>query len=69
MGSQIFSRRWQWLVCFDVLNFEELVPAIAELAPGKMRGERYVWRGALILNDGYNSNPEAVRCMMDVLKG
>ncbi len=38
------------------------------LAPGKMRGERKVWRGATVLNDSYNSNPEAARNMLDVLR-
>jgi UDP-N-acetylmuramoyl-tripeptide--D-alanyl-D-alanine ligase len=46
----------------------ELVTAIANLAPGKMRGERKVWRGATVLNDSYNSNPEAARNMLDVLR-
>ena len=45
-----------------------LVPAVANLAPGKMRGERKVWRGATVLNDSYNSNPEAARNMLDVLR-
>jgi UDP-N-acetylmuramoyl-tripeptide--D-alanyl-D-alanine ligase len=46
----------------------ELVQAVAALAPGKMRGERKVWRGATVLNDSYNSNPEAARNMLDVLR-
>jgi UDP-N-acetylmuramoyl-tripeptide--D-alanyl-D-alanine ligase len=46
----------------------ELVAAVARLAPGKMRGERKVWRGATVLNDSYNSNPEAARHMVDVLR-
>jgi UDP-N-acetylmuramoyl-tripeptide--D-alanyl-D-alanine ligase len=46
----------------------ELVAAVANLAPGKMRGERKVWRGATVLNDAYNSNPEAARNMLDVLR-
>ena len=33
-----------------------------------MRGERCVWHGITVLNDSYNSNPEAVRCMVDVLR-
>jgi UDP-N-acetylmuramoyl-tripeptide--D-alanyl-D-alanine ligase len=47
---------------------EELVDAVASLAPGKMRGEKNVWRGATVLNDSYNSNPEAARGMLDVLR-
>jgi len=52
---------------FDI-GPEELVEAVAGLAPGKMRGERNVWRGAIVLNDSYNSNPEAARSMLDVLR-
>ncbi len=46
----------------------ELVSGVAALTPGKMRGERKVWRGATVLNDSYNSNPEAARNMLDVLR-
>lgn len=46
----------------------ELVEAVAALTPGKMRGERKIWHGATVLNDSYNSNPEAARNMLDVLK-
>jgi UDP-N-acetylmuramoyl-tripeptide--D-alanyl-D-alanine ligase len=38
------------------------------LAPGKMRGERFVHKGITIINDSYNSNPDAVRSMLDVLR-
>jgi len=46
----------------------ELVDSVAHLKPGKMRGERLSYRGILILNDSYNSNPEAARVMLDVLR-
>jgi len=46
----------------------ELKEAVAALRPGKMRGERLTYRGVLILNDCYNSNPEAVRSMIGVLR-
>jgi UDP-N-acetylmuramoyl-tripeptide--D-alanyl-D-alanine ligase len=36
---------------------------------GKMRGERLNCNGFIIWNDCYNSNPEAVRSMIDVLRG
>jgi UDP-N-acetylmuramoyl-tripeptide--D-alanyl-D-alanine ligase len=52
---------------FDI-QFEELVTAVAGLAPGEMRGERSHWRGVTVLNDSYNSNPEAARSMIDVLR-
>lgn len=50
------------------LDFHSLVDAVRTLAPGKMRGQRSQWRGITILNDSYNSNPEAVRNMIDVLR-
>jgi UDP-N-acetylmuramoyl-tripeptide--D-alanyl-D-alanine ligase len=50
------------------LDFHSLVDAVRALAPGKMRGERSQWRGITILDDSYNSNPEAVRNMIDVLR-
>ncbi len=46
-----------------------LKDAVAALAPARMRGERFVHNGITILNDCYNSNPEAVRSMLDVLQG
>lgn len=47
---------------------ERLVEAVRALAPGRMRGERFTHAGITILNDCYNSNPEAVRAMLDVLR-
>ena len=44
-----------------------LTDAVAALVPGKMRGERHEWNGVTVLNDSYNSNPEAARHMLDVL--
>jgi UDP-N-acetylmuramoyl-tripeptide--D-alanyl-D-alanine ligase len=41
---------------------------IRNLAPGKMRGERLLHRDIVVYNDCYNSNPDAVRAMLDVLK-
>ena len=52
---------------FDI-KFADLVQAVAGLAPGEMRGERTQWRGVTVLNDSYNSNPEAARSMIDVLR-
>jgi UDP-N-acetylmuramoyl-tripeptide--D-alanyl-D-alanine ligase len=48
---------------------QDLVEPVSRFEPGPMRGERRVWRGITILNDCYNSNPDAVRFMIDVLKG
>jgi len=45
-----------------------LVETVAALVPGKMRGERHRWNGITVLNDAYNSNPEAARHMLDVLR-
>jgi UDP-N-acetylmuramoyl-tripeptide--D-alanyl-D-alanine ligase len=47
---------------------ERLKDAVAALAPAEMRGERFVHNGITILNDCYNSNPEAARSMLDVLR-
>jgi UDP-N-acetylmuramoyl-tripeptide--D-alanyl-D-alanine ligase len=52
---------------FEV-DLADLVGPVSELKPGPLRGERRVWRGITILNDCYNSNPDAVRFMIDVLK-
>jgi len=49
------------------IAFSELVDVVSRLTPGKMRGERSRWREITILNDSYNSNPEAARQMIDVL--
>ncbi len=50
------------------IGFETLVPVVESLQPTRMRGERAVRRGMTILNDSYNSNPEAARSMLDVLR-
>jgi len=41
---------------------------VRNLRPGKMRGERLSVRGILVYNDCYNSNPDAARAMLDVLR-
>jgi len=49
-----------------------LTGSVAKLAPGKMRGERFSHPlkdgEVLVYNDCYNSNPDAVRAMLDVLR-
>ena len=42
--------------------------AVATFSIGKMRGERLEHNGATIWNDCYNSNPEAVHAMLEVLR-
>jgi len=48
-------------------KLEHLRDAVASLRPAKMRGERRNVDGITILDDCYNSNPAAVRAMLDVL--
>lgn len=47
---------------------ERLRDRVRALVPGPMRGERFTWNGILVYNDCYNSNPDAVRSMLDVLR-
>ncbi len=47
---------------------ERLRDPVRSLAPGPMRGERFTSNGILVYNDCYNSNPDAVRSMLDVLR-
>jgi UDP-N-acetylmuramoyl-tripeptide--D-alanyl-D-alanine ligase len=48
-------------------KLERLQDAVASLTPAKMRGERRIVDGMTILDDCYNSNPDAARAMLDVL--
>ena len=48
---------------------ERLRDAVRSLSTGKMRGERTERRGVTIINDSYNSNPEAMRSMIELLRG
>jgi UDP-N-acetylmuramoyl-tripeptide--D-alanyl-D-alanine ligase len=47
---------------------DRLTERVRNLKPGKMRGERLHHRGVLVYNDCYNSNPDAARAMLDVLR-
>jgi UDP-N-acetylmuramoyl-tripeptide--D-alanyl-D-alanine ligase len=47
---------------------ERLAKRVGELRPAKMRGERIMHNGITIYNDCYNSNPDAARAMLDVLR-
>jgi UDP-N-acetylmuramoyl-tripeptide--D-alanyl-D-alanine ligase len=44
-----------------------LPETVRRFQPLKMRGERFEHRGIVVFNDCYNSNPDAVRAMIDVL--
>lgn len=46
----------------------DLTGAVRTLSPGKMRGERITLNGITIFNDCYNSNPDAAKMMLDVLR-
>jgi UDP-N-acetylmuramoyl-tripeptide--D-alanyl-D-alanine ligase len=50
------------------IPLERLRDAVATFTIGKMRGERLEHNGITIWNDSYNSNPEAVRAMLEVLR-
>jgi UDP-N-acetylmuramoyl-tripeptide--D-alanyl-D-alanine ligase len=47
---------------------ERLREPVRSFTVGKMRGERLERNGFIIWNDCYNSNPEAARSMLDVLR-
>jgi UDP-N-acetylmuramoyl-tripeptide--D-alanyl-D-alanine ligase len=47
---------------------DRLTDRVRNIQPGKMRGERLQHRGILIFNDCYNSNPDAARAMLAVLR-
>lgn len=47
---------------------ERLKETVRKLTPGKMRGERLQHNGVLIFDDCYNSNPDAVRAMLEVVR-
>jgi UDP-N-acetylmuramoyl-tripeptide--D-alanyl-D-alanine ligase len=47
---------------------KQLVEVVKTLAAPAMRGQRTEHAGVVILNDCYNSNPDAARAMIDVLK-
>ncbi len=46
----------------------QLVQAVRNLAASQMRGQRLTHDGVTILNDCYNSNPDAARVMIDLLR-
>jgi UDP-N-acetylmuramoyl-tripeptide--D-alanyl-D-alanine ligase len=52
---------------FDI-PLRELPERVGALVAGPMRGEHFVHRGITIWNDSYNSNPDAVQVMLDLVK-
>jgi len=50
------------------IGFAKLVDVVRDLAAPPMRGQRIVHDGVVVLNDCYNSNPEAARAMIEVLR-
>ncbi len=50
------------------ISLDEMTGAVSEFEPGRMRGTRIERNGISIFDDCYNSNPDAVRAMLDVLR-
>ena len=50
------------------LTLNDLQEPVSQLQPGAMRGERTCYHGIYLLNDCYNSNPDAAKSMVDVLR-
>jgi UDP-N-acetylmuramoyl-tripeptide--D-alanyl-D-alanine ligase len=49
------------------MGLEECSKAVGEMRAGDKRGEVLEWRGAMLINDCYNSNPTALNAMVDAL--
>jgi UDP-N-acetylmuramoyl-tripeptide--D-alanyl-D-alanine ligase len=49
------------------IELAECAAAVSELRAGDKRGEMLEWRGAMLINDCYNSNPKALDAMVDAL--
>jgi UDP-N-acetylmuramoyl-tripeptide--D-alanyl-D-alanine ligase len=49
------------------MNLGQCATAVGELRAGDKRGEVLEWRGAMLINDCYNSNPAALNAMVDAL--
>ncbi len=50
------------------IGLEESARALGELRAADRRGEVVEWRGARLVNDCYNSNPQALDSMVDALR-
>jgi UDP-N-acetylmuramoyl-tripeptide--D-alanyl-D-alanine ligase len=51
------------------VDVDAAAAAVSALKPGDKRGQTISLAGATILNDSYNSNPEALRSMINTLAG
>jgi UDP-N-acetylmuramoyl-tripeptide--D-alanyl-D-alanine ligase len=49
------------------IGLAECATVVSELRAGDKRGEVLGWRGAMLINDCYNSNPKALDAMVDAL--
>ena len=49
------------------MGLAECAAAVGEMRAGDKRGEVLSWRGAMLINDCYNSNPTALNAMVDAL--
>jgi UDP-N-acetylmuramoyl-tripeptide--D-alanyl-D-alanine ligase len=49
------------------IPLESCAAALATLEPGDKRGQTFVLRDATVINDCYNSNPEALKAMIQTL--
>jgi UDP-N-acetylmuramoyl-tripeptide--D-alanyl-D-alanine ligase len=47
---------------------DRLAERVRKIQPGKMRGQRFRHQGILVFDDCYNSNPDAARAMLSVLR-
>ena len=50
------------------IELGRLTEAVRSMESGRMRGRRFVHRGVTILDDCYNSNPEAAMRMLDQMR-
>jgi UDP-N-acetylmuramoyl-tripeptide--D-alanyl-D-alanine ligase len=49
------------------MGLDECAAGVGEMRAGDKRGEVLAWRGAMLINDCYNSNPTALNAMVDAL--
>ncbi len=50
------------------VGVKECIAALEQMRPTEKRGNVLAWRGAKIVNDSYNANPEAMVSMVEALK-